>query len=215
MKRISCRLVHTHADREAVLRLREAVYVQSDQRISCVGDFRETFDKYDRYASYLLACLDGEPVGAVKVIRDSDIGLPCEEIASIRGVRDQAAGLVEFGHFITLPTVRKNSVVFAIMASAVSFAANECEASHILADVFFEKAIEDFENHFYRRLGCEIVHGPYGDHRFLEAPQSLVIVFSIAEMIRRAEQASGHEKRLLCEITSGIRPRQEQAALCG
>src|SRR5882757_3415352 len=103
---LTFRLAEMPADKEVLLFLRDAVYVQDQGRLADSGDMTATFDRFDDQAVYILAEQDGEPIGTVKVIADSLAGLPCEDmidISEVRGADGNRARLAEIGHLMTVP----------------------------------------------------------------------------------------------------------------
>ncbi len=190
---IELRIATTARAKQDVLALRKAVYVGTENRISEVADFQQTFDRWDEQARYIVAYDEGTPVGTVKVIPDSEAGLPCAEFVDLAAVR--ARGLpVEFGHLIVLPGQRGQGIGMLLMREAFRFSVHEFRATHIVADLFLDK--RDTST-FYRKLGFEVLHGPYRDPRFLGAPESLLMIVDIDRTVRMAAEPDSPVNQLL------------------
>lgn len=200
-KRCQIKVACTAKHEQDILALRQLVYVVREERLSSVNSMQATFDCYDKYGTYLLAYDKDKPVGAIKIITDSPLGLPCEAITNLEELRQQGARLVEFGHLITSPDMRGARVVIDLIREAIVFAITRCRATHMLADMFFDQdRPKGFNGHVYNRLGFDIQYGPYNDHRFLNAPQSLIVMLDHTKLAEREEIETGAIKRLLQEI---------------
>jgi predicted GNAT family N-acyltransferase len=164
--------------------LRHAVYVGAENRINGVADFSETFDRWDEHARYILAYVNDVPIGTVKVIPDSVLGLPCAEFVDLKALR--ALGRpVEFGHLIVRSEARGSGIGVQLMRAAFRFSVAELGATHIIADLFLDK--RDTSS-FYRMIGFEVLHGPYRDPRFNGAPESLLMIADIRRIVENARR---------------------------
>ncbi|MER5302442.1 GNAT family N-acetyltransferase [Streptomyces lasiicapitis] len=188
------RLARTEAERADVLRLRDAVYVEDQGRLADAADTAATFDRFDAHAEYILGYVDGEAAGTVKVVPDSAAGLPCDDTVDVSALR---AGnrLVEFGHLMTLPSMRHREIGMALMREAVIHSARKHDMTHILGDFF----VDDSEGlrGFYKEIGFFALHEPYEDARFKGAPLSLVAALDVTEAVSRARTPEGQKSRLL------------------
>jgi len=178
--------------------LREAIYVTAENRIGEETSFYGSFDRYDSYSKWFLAISEGCAVGCVKVIRDSDIGLPYE---SIIGHQNRAPGqiIAEIGHLLSLSGPTSAPVVLGLMRESFAYSVNQLGATHVIGDVFLDKSKGDA---FYRRIGFTTLHGPYRDPRFVDAPLSMIIILEVAGLALRLRQSKGMLKDLLCYLTS-------------
>ncbi|MFF4414506.1 GNAT family N-acyltransferase [Streptosporangium sp. NPDC001559] len=194
MSSVTFRVAQSQADRDAVLRLRDAVYVQDQGRLSDAADTADTFDRFDAHADYIVAYQGAEAVGTVKIVPDSVAGLPCEDVVDVASLR--AAGrLVEFGHLMTLPQVRHREIGMALMRRGLVHSVTRHGATHVLGD-FFAEAGGGLRS-FYTEIGFVALHEPYRDVRFREAPLSLVAVLDLAGAAARARTEAGRGNRLL------------------
>ncbi|MFJ2766420.1 GNAT family N-acetyltransferase [Streptomyces sp. NPDC087300] len=179
---ITFRRARTPAQDADVLRLREAVYVQDQERLSDTSQTADTFDKFDAQAYYLLAYAGAEAVGTIKIVPDSQAGLPCEDVADIGALR---AGhrLVEFGHLMTLPDARNQKIGMRLMREALVHSVQTHQVTCILGDFFIDD-LDGKLRDFYTDIGFVPVHGPYQDPRFTGAPLSMVAALDVPEAVR-------------------------------
>ncbi|KUJ41272.1 hypothetical protein ACZ90_68020 [Streptomyces albus subsp. albus] len=191
---VEFRLARSASDKDAVVQLRDAVYVRDQGRLADAADTAATFDRFDATAEYIVAYLAGEPVGTVKVVPDSAAGLPCDDVVDLGGLRP-GNRLVEFGHLMTLPGMRQRRIGMALMREGLMRSVREHRATHILGDFFVDDTgrMRDF----YTVIGFTPVGDPYPDARFEEAPLSVVGVLDIADAVRRARTAEGDGAELL------------------
>ncbi|MFJ5224063.1 GNAT family N-acetyltransferase [Streptomyces sp. NPDC088400] len=191
---VTFRLARTEADKAHVLRLRQAVYVGDQGRLADAGDTAATFDRFDPYAEYIVGYDGGRPVGTVKVVPDTAVGLPCDDSVDLAGLR-RGNRLVEFGHLMTLPDVRHREIGMALMREAVIHSARKHDVTHILGDFF----VDDSEGlrGFYKEIGFAALHEPYEDIRFKGSPLSLVAALDVADAVSRARTPEGKKSRLL------------------
>ena len=200
---VDIRVAESAADRAAVMLLRDIVYVRDQGRLTGSRDMATTFDKFDSRADYLLAHAGGEPIGAVKIIADSAAGLPCEDVVDIAPLRQlDGARLVEFGHLLTVPRARNQSVGMRLMRAALLHALGTRCATHIIGDFFIDDGDRDGGDgeglrSFYRLIGFTPVGAPYRDTRFKDSPLSLVAVLDLPDADRRRATSSGKERDLL------------------
>lgn len=195
---VTVRRVVDEAGMRDVITLRDRVYVADQGRLTSVDDTRETFDKYDEYGTYLVAYAGASPIGTVKIIRDSELGLPCESTATLTvNLNDYRSNgrLVEFGHLVSAPEVRSQGVGMQLMRHALAFSIGELGATHILGD-FFAEADGSFQP-FYGRVGFRPVSEPYSDVRFAGSPLSIVGMVEIQEAIRIWREGSESQRKLL------------------
>ncbi|MEV8633635.1 GNAT family N-acyltransferase [Streptosporangium sp. NPDC051023] len=194
MNSVIFRVAQSQVDRDAVLRLRDAVYVQDQGRLSDAADTAETFDRFDAHAEYIIAYQEAEAIGTVKVVPDSEAGLPCEDVVDIASLR--AGGrLVEFGHLMTLPQVRNREIGMSLMREGLVHSVTKYGATHVLGDFFAEEG--GGIRSFYTEIGFVALHEPYRDVRFKDAPLSLVAVLDLADAAARARTEAGRGSKLL------------------
>jgi predicted GNAT family N-acyltransferase len=195
---ITFREVTDEAGMRDVISLRDRVYVADQGRLSSVDDTRDTFDKYDAHGTYLVAYSGGTPVGTVKVIRDSELGLPCESTATLTvdlSPLRKHGRLVEFGHLVSAPEVRSQGIGMKLMRHALMFSVRKLRATHIFGD-FFAEADGSFQP-FYARVGFKPVSEPYRDVRFTGSPLSIVGMVDISEALQIWRQGSESQRKLL------------------
>jgi putrescine aminotransferase len=192
--RVTFRVAATAADRADVLRLRDEVYVRDQERLADPSDTADTFDRYDGRAVYILADDGTGPVGTVKVIPDSEAGLPCEDVVDLGSLRP-GNRLVEFGHLMTTPRARGQSIGMALMRAALVHSLSAYGATHVIGDFFAEE--DGGLRRFYLDLGFVALCEPYQDVRFLHAPLSVVAALDLREAGRRTAADTGRSDAVL------------------
>lgn len=188
------RRVSSARDKELLLRLRDLVYVQDQGRIDAPEDLTESFDLFDAKAVHLLAEQDGEPVGTIKVVPDSELGLPCEQMVTLDGYRP-GRRLVEFGHLMTIPRVRSRRIGMDLMREALLLARSDFGATHVVGDFFAEDTGDGLRG-FYTALGFTPLAPVYRDARFKDAPPSVVGALDLAAAARRQADRAGAPREL-------------------
>jgi len=195
---ITVREVTSDEGMRDVIALRERVYVADQGRLNSVDDTKDTFDKYDQHGTYLVAYRQAMPIGAVKLIRDSELGLPCESTAKLTVdlAEFRANGrLVEFGHLVSTPEVRSQGVGMHLMRHGFMFSVGKLKATHILGD-FFADADGNFQP-FYSRIGFRPISEPYRDVRFAGSPLSIVGLVEIAAAFKIWREGSEGQRKVL------------------
>jgi hypothetical protein len=198
------------ADWRQIQILRDAIYVTAENRIGEETGFYGSFDRYDNYSKWFLAISEGRAVGCVKVIRESEIGLPYETII---GRQQRAPGQViaEIGHLLSLSGPISAPIVLGLMRESFAYSVNQLGATHVVGDVFMDKTKGDA---FYRRVGFTTLHGPYRDPRFVDAPLSMIVILEVASLASRMRQSKGMLKDLLRYLTGACDdPEIRRAAL--
>jgi predicted GNAT family N-acyltransferase len=183
-------------DWDVIYRLRQAVYVDGEGRLGSVEDMSSTFDRFNAKATYFIASVEGSAVGCIKVIADSENGLPCDEIVDLSRHRREGAVIVELGHVATLPQVRHHGIGRSLMREGLIFAVSRVRATHIIGDFFVESGTDGLRR-FYTALGFEPLSEPYADARFKNAPLSIVGILEIAKGVKLYREAAGKASSLL------------------
>lgn len=185
------------SDAPHIQKLRETIYVTAENRIGEVGDFAGSFDRYNEHSKWFIAMSEGNAVGVVKVIRDSELGLPYEIVLG-RGKREANDVYAEIGHLLSISGPQSQPVVLGLMREAFAYCSNELGATHVVGDVFVDKRRGDA---FYHRIGFTTLHGPYKDDRFLNAPMSAIVVLRVADLAPLMRGCEGTLKELLRYLT--------------
>lgn len=202
-------------DKRQVIRLRELVYVHDQGRLNHASDMAATFDRFDAFADYILAEYAGQPVGAIKVVRDSALGLPCEDIVDLS---EFGAGhrLVELGHLMTVPKFRTQHIGMGLMRAGLVHGVRWCGATRLVGDFFVDNS--GALRSFYQAIGFVPLGEPYRDERFAGAPLSLVAGLDLAEAAARLPASKGKVRDLLqfffhdyAELRRGYLQRQALA----
>ncbi|WP_437614586.1 aminotransferase class III-fold pyridoxal phosphate-dependent enzyme [Erwinia sp. V71] len=195
MEIIEWEIIEATGDLTDVLSVRHKVYVEEAGRLNHVDDTITSFDRFDNYCVYIVAKLNNEPVATVKVIADSSLGLPCDEFAELSRYRVSQNCLCEFGHLISLPSVRNEKLGPAMMRAALIYAVNR-GATHILGDFFADGNHSDL-HYYYKNLGFIPASAPYKDPRFTGAPLSIIGFLDISHSYNLYLHGSNVQKRLL------------------
>lgn len=183
-------------DHPSVRYLREIVYVVDQQRLLDPTEMADTFDRYDQTSVYILALLDGEPVGTVKVIEDSPAGLPCGEHVDIEPLRSRHR-MAEVGHLLTVPAVRRRRIGMGLMRQALVHAVRSSGVTHILADFFANPEDGGRLRPFYATIGFRPVGEPFRDERFQNSPLSRVGVLDVPAAAEATRLATGQQRELM------------------
>jgi N-acyl amino acid synthase FeeM len=192
-----------------IQKLRETIYVSAENRIGEVDDFAGSFDRYNDYSKWFVAISEGCAVGVVKVIRDSELGLPYEIVLG-RGKRDAKEVYAEIGHLLSISGPQSQPVVLGLMREAFAYCSNELGATHVVGDVFVDKRRGDA---FYHRIGFTTLHGPYKDDRFINAPMSAIVVLKVADLAPLMRRCGRTLKELLRYLTGACNdPEMRRAA---
>jgi predicted GNAT family N-acyltransferase len=184
-------------DKSDVMQLRHQIYVEDQERISDVTSMGQTFDLYEKNSQYFIAYENNIAAGAIKTIKDSEQGLPCETVLTFQSQRSSEFSPVEFGHLLMIPSLRSTTMSMALMRVALIYCIHELHATHILGDFFVNSRNGYKLQGFYRSLGFEMLHGPYQDHRFNNSPESAIGILSIENTIKLWKNAKGAQKKLL------------------
>ncbi|WP_405846985.1 N-acyl amino acid synthase FeeM domain-containing protein [Streptomyces sp. NBC_01518] len=192
---ITLRTAHASADKDILLNLRDQVYVRDQGRLGDAHDTALTFDRFDPYAEYIIAEESTDsgigPVGTVKIVADSEIGLPVDEMVDVGHLRQSGHRLVEFGHLMTIPRVRNRHIGLQLMRAALIHSLVRFRATHVLGD-FFAEADGSLRT-FYRQLGFVQVGSSYQDQRFKGGPLSVTGVLDLADAAERARTAGDQQ----------------------
>lgn len=193
---VELRLAKHPKDHQAVLKFRTAVYVEETGRLADAGAMRESFDRFDHVAQYIVAYVDDRPAGSIQVIADCSIGLPCETVIPLREIRSRGIP-VEFGHLITVPGFRSTGIAMTVMRAGLAYAVRHLQATHIIGDFFVDNSDIGELHEFYRTIGFEPLTKPYADTRFSGAPLSVIAVLDIARGAAMSLRISGWQGELL------------------
>lgn len=177
-------------DLDAIIRLRDNIYVQDQDRLADAADFQSSFDTYDEHATYIIGSVDGRDVGVVKVIADSPLGLPCDTTVDLTRLREQGR-LAEIGHLMTLPDTRHRGIGVVLMKVALDHAMHHGPVDIVLGDFFATP--QGGLHEFYLSLGFFQVGETYRDDRFRNSPWSVVGALDIPQAVHKAREDDASE----------------------
>lgn len=192
---IDIRVTNADEDWRSVLDLRKQVYVDSENRLTSVGDMANTFDKFNDHSTYFIAYMDERAVGCVKVIADSRVGLPCEEEVDLSTYRRQGT-LAEIGHLIVLKEIRSKSLGSLLMREALIHCVRNLAVTHLIGDFFVDDTTRGLHT-FYVMLGFQLMCKPYRDVRFVGGPESVVAILNITDALSLSKTGTEAQQRLL------------------
>jgi N-acyl-L-homoserine lactone synthetase len=148
-------------------------------------------DRFHPHSVYLLAQVDGEVVGTMRLVRDSDAGLPVEQFVSIEKIRDAATPrLIECQRLMIMPDQRNQRLAempFGVLGALVKGCLHWCLAngySHIVADLFVDTPTTPTAPLLalgFTETGLEFV-----DTELAEPDRSTALLLQVGELFSRA-----------------------------
>ncbi len=184
---VKFRIASAPGDRAEIMRIRDIVYVSETGYLDAVTDMSGTFDSYDEHAVYIVASDGSGPLGTVKVTEDSAIGLPCDALADLSGIR-RAGRAVEVGHLIMLPGARGRGIGQELMRRALIYSTRKYGATHIVGEfVLSGPNIREF----YLAVGFAPLGDPNRDARIKGAPSCQVAALDLPAAARIARTRAG------------------------
>jgi N-acyl amino acid synthase FeeM len=164
------------------------VYVE--ERKWLATDSENIFDdKYHPYSVYLLALQNETPVGTLRIVLDSKIGLPIEQFF-VLGPLKESQRFAESQRLIVSPSFRNrklNGAPFGMWAALIKACVHYCflhRVSYVLADVFTDASnspmVEKFELIGFRKIGC-----PFQDTELHAPGSSLAMLLTISQLLAR------------------------------
>ena len=146
-------------------------------------------DKYHPHSAYLLAIKDETPIGTMRIVLDSQVGLPIEQFF-VLGPLKESQKFAESQRLIVSPTFRNRKVKgapYGMWAALIKACVHYCflhRVSYVLADVFTDAAnlpmVEKFERIGFHKIGC-----PFQDTE-LDAPgTSIAMLLTLSQLLSR------------------------------
>lgn len=146
-------------------------------------------DKYHPHSAYLLAIKDETPIGTMRIVLDSQVGLPIEQFF-VLGPLKESQKFAESQRLIVSPTFRNRKVKgapYGMWAALIKASVHYCflhRVSYVLADVFTDAAnlpmVEKFERIGFHKIGC-----PFQDTE-LDAPgSSIAMLLTLSQLLAR------------------------------
>lgn len=142
-------------------------------------------DRFDEKAVFLITKSDGQVVASLRVVPDSELGLPVDEYTDISHLRDKKIKLAEVSRLACLKDFRYNHVAMngVIFLKKVL---TDMGITHVVIDSFLHSA------RLYRRLGFEPLGEPIFDPTILKAgddpsvPNSLIMYAEVQGLTIKA-----------------------------
>lgn len=146
-------------------------------------------DKYHPHSAYLLAIKDETPIGTMRIVLDSQVGLPIEQFF-VLGPLKESQKFAESQRLIVSPTFRNRKVKgapYGMWAALIKACVHYCflhRVSYVLADVFTDAAnlpmVKKFERIGFHKIGC-----PFQDTE-LDAPgSSIAMLLTLSQLLAR------------------------------
>jgi len=141
-------------------------------------------DTFDHNAVFLIAKCNGQIVASLRVVPDSELGLPIDAYADISHVRSKKIMLAEVSRLACLKDFRNRYVAI----NGISFlkeVLSNMDITHVVIDSFLHSA------RLYRQLGFKPLGEPIFDSTIFKegdapAPNSLVMYAEVQDLIKKA-----------------------------
>lgn len=145
-------------------------------------------DEYDAQSFWFLALVDDTPTGAMRIVRDSQHGLPLERFAAMD--RFSAARAIECQRLMVLPAYRHIQMPgapFGIFSALTKVAFHYClyhRIDQVFADVFLNTDTTPIK--FLKRLGFTETGVIFRDFELKEASDSTALKLDLSYLVKRA-----------------------------
>lgn len=159
-------------------------------------------DRYHPHSVYLLARVGGSPVGTMRLVRDSEAGLPVEQFVGIDKIRGSGdPRLIECQRLMVLPDRRNQRIEgmpYGVLAALVKGCLHWCldnAYSHVVADLFVSTPTTPRAPLLalgFVETGLEFV-----DTELAEAGRSVALQLRIGELFSRAYRGGSDFYRYL------------------
>lgn len=162
-------------------------------------------DRYDPYATYLMATVDDELVGTMRLVADSPEGLPVEQFVPITDLRGDRR-LIECQRLMILPRQRNRrrpELPYGVLGGLVKGCLHWCIMhgfSHILADVFL--GTRTTPRNLLLALGFTETGKYFVDTELNEADHSTALLLQVGELFSRPFRTTLPFYRYLMEYES-------------
>ena len=146
-------------------------------------------DKYHPHSAYLLALKNETPIGTLRIVLDSEVGLPIEQFF-VLGPLKESQKFAESQRLIVTPNYRNRKVKgapYGMWAALIKASVHYCflhRVSYVLADCFTDAAnlpmVKKFERIGFHKIGC-----PFQDTE-LDAPgTSIAMLLTLSQLLSR------------------------------
>jgi N-acyl-L-homoserine lactone synthetase len=165
-------------------------------------------DRYDPHATYLMATVDDQFVGTMRLVADSAEGLPVEQFVSIGDLRGGERRLVECQRLMILPQQRNRrwpELPYGVLGGLVKGSLHWCIMngfSHILADVFLGTRTTPMN--LLLALGFTETGKYFVDTELNEADHSTALLLRVGELFSRPFRTTSPFYRYLMEYESTV-----------
>lgn len=165
-------------------------------------------DRYDSHSTYLLAKIDGQVVGTMRLVTDSDEGLPVEQFVSIEDLRGSRR-LMECQRLMILPDYRNKrwpALPHGVLGGLVKGCLHWCLAngvSHILADLFMGTKTTPLKP--LMALGFQETGKEFIDSELAESDKSIALILEVGELFSRSFRTTAPFYQYLMEPDDFVR----------
>ncbi|MEU6586872.1 GNAT family N-acyltransferase [Nocardia sp. NPDC046763] len=166
-------------------------------------------DRYHENSAYLIAVIGGRAVGTMRLVRDSDLGLPVEQFASIRELRGGGKRtLIECQRLMIVSRHRNTRVAdmpYGVFAALVKGCLHWCIRNgytHIVADLFLNTETTPMAP--LLALGFDETGIKFVDTELSEPDESVALLLEIGELFSRPFRSGNPFYRYLMEPDANI-----------
>jgi hypothetical protein len=181
-------IARTEADITQVAQLWRAIYIKERQWLR-PSPHSLVHDDYHECSTYLLARSGCKAVGTVRLVMDSETGLPVERFLPL-GPLKRPSGVAEAQRLMVAAEARHlacRGAPFGVWAGLVKACVHLCFAkgiSHVVADVFTERSMIAK----FRALGFEKVGDAFVDGELDESSTSVAMLLTLEQLLKHAYQ---------------------------
>ncbi|MFI1970540.1 N-acyl amino acid synthase FeeM domain-containing protein [Streptomyces cinnamoneus] len=171
------------------------------------GDGPRHKDRYDAYSTYLLARVEDEVVGTMRLVRDSPQGLPVEQFVDIDDLRE-GRRLIECQRLMIHRDYRNKRWpafpygVFGALSKACVHWAVMTGMTHILADLFADTKTTPLEP--LRELGFQPTGKEFVDTELDSPGLSVAMLLRVGELFSRPFRTTVPFYRYLMEYDESV-----------
>jgi hypothetical protein len=147
-------------------------------------------DKYHPHSRYILAMCKEVGIGCLRIVSDSNVGLPIEQFFPIAPLKETQR-FVESQRLMVLPEYRNaimNGAPYGMWTGLVKACIQYCfvnKISHVFADLFTDPSTGPMVRKF-RALGFQQVGIPFHDAELKAPGQSVAMLLTVSEFLTRA-----------------------------
>lgn len=192
---LSCVIASTPEDFEQVNNLWKEVYVNELSWLSsqerCLFE-----DAYHPHSVYILARIDNQPAGTMRLVFDSPEGLPLEKFCSLGLLKKHNQRSIEAQRLMVSPLfrqVKRSSIApFGIFSSIIKAGFHYCfinDVSHIFVDAFLDTPTTPIKT--FKTIGFEEIGSPFMDTDLSDSSKSIAMVIDTVKLLSKSYRKQG------------------------